>query len=60
MEVARAAVAAHSANKTQIPNSVSFLTVDIKSEHYLAVIAAFGHDGKQETVLLAMAPLLNK
>ncbi|KAG6944321.1 hypothetical protein JG688_00017148, partial [Phytophthora aleatoria] len=31
-----------------------------KSEHYLAVFAAFGHDGKQETVLLAMAPLLDK
>ncbi|KAG6945995.1 hypothetical protein JG687_00016975 [Phytophthora cactorum] len=29
-------------------------------EHYLAVFAAFGHDGKQEAVLLAMAPLLGK
>ncbi|KAF1792151.1 Ribonuclease H-like domain [Phytophthora cactorum] len=28
--------------------------------HYLAVFAAFGHDDKQESVLLAMAPLLGK
>lgn len=31
-----------------------------KSEHYVGVFAAFGHDGKRETVLLAMAPLLDK
>ncbi|KAF1778876.1 Ribonuclease H-like domain [Phytophthora cactorum] len=31
-----------------------------KSEHYVAVFAAFGHGGKQKIVLLAMVPLLDK